>query len=280
MSAPAGRATEFAPVAEPARLYPGKVMHARLMPFGHRFTYRVFSLLIDPDRLDEAGAMSRFFSVNSANLVSFHEGDHVDPASGDILLRAYVDRLLADAGVAPAAQIRLLCYPRILGYVFNPLSVYFCHDAGDRLTAIIYEVRNTFGERHTYVCPVESGQMSSSGVRQERTKIFYVSPFIGLGARYHFRMLPPGETVRMRILETEDGKPLLSAAFSGTAAALTSPALLRQVASLPFMTLKIMAGIHWEALKLWIKGAKFHSRGAPPPPVSYRDVPRGLEPAE
>jgi len=270
----------FPPVGDAARLYPGKVMHARLMPFGHRFAYRVFSLLIDLDRLGEAGRMSRFFAVNRAAPVSFHEADHLEKGSDAPSLRAYADKLVADAGLPRPASVQLLCYPRILGYVFNPLSVYYCRGEDGELSALIYEVRNTFGERHTYVCPVEDGQLSAAGLRQERTKIFYVSPFIDLGARYHFRMLPPGDTVRMRILETENGKPLLSATFSGEAKALTSANLLALLARLPFMTMKVVVGIHWEALKLWLKGAKFHSRGKPPAPASHGDAQNALEPAE
>lgn len=272
--------TPFPPVEEPARLYPGKVMHARLMPFGHRFTYRVFSLLIDLDRLAEADGLSRLFSVNRPNMVSFHEADHVDEEAGATGLRAYAGALVEKAGLPRPARIQLLAYPRILGYVFNPLSVYYCYADNGSLTALIYEVRNTFGERHTYVCPVEPGQMSEAGIRQERSKIFYVSPFIDLGARYRFRMLPPGETVRLRILETEAGKPLLSAAFAGDAAPLTTANLASLLIRLPFMTLKVMAGIHWEALKLWAKGAKFHARGKPPAAVSIRDCQNTLEPAE
>ncbi|TCD12333.1 DUF1365 domain-containing protein [Oricola cellulosilytica] len=270
----------FPPVPEAARLYPGKVMHARLMPFGHRFTYRVFSLLIDLDRLSEAEGMSRLFSVNRRNFVSFHERDHLDEKANRDGLRSYVDRLLGNAGANPAGRIQLLCYPRIFGYVFNPLSVYYCYGGDGTLSALIYEVRNTFRERHTYVCPIEPGEITASGLRQERTKIFYVSPFIDLGTRYLFRMTPPGDTVRLRILETEGGKPLLSATFSGEAEDLTTANLCRQLIRLPFMTMKILLGIHWEALKLWIKGAKFHSRGTPPAPVSYRDAGHGLDPAE
>lgn len=270
----------FPPVEEPARLYPGKVMHARLMPFGHRFTYRVFSLLIDLDRLAEADGLSPLFSVNRPNLVSFREADHVDEESGAMGLRAYADRLVEDAGLPRPARIQLLAYPRILGYVFNPLSVYYCYASDGGLTALIYEVRNTFGERHTYVCPVQPDQMSEAGIRQERTKIFYVSPFIDLGARYRFRMLPPGDTVRLRILETEAGKPLLSATFAGDATPLTTANLAGLLARLPLMTLKVVAGIHWEALKLWLKGAKFHTRGKPPAAVSHRDRQNTLEPAE
>lgn len=271
--------TSFEPVDAPALLYPGKVMHARLNPFGHRFTYRVFTCLVDLDRLEEAGRLSPFFSINRPNLVSFCESDHIEKEGGALSLRDYASRLVEDAGVERPERIQLLCYPRILGYVFNPLSVYYCYGAGGGLTALIYEVRNTFGERHTYVCPVEPGQASAGGIRQERTKIFYVSPFIDLGARYLFRMQPPGDEVRMRILETENGKPLLSATFSGTARPLTSAKLLGQIARLPFMTFKIMAAIHWEALKLWLKGAKYHPRGAPPATVSYADT-AACEPAE
>ena len=270
----------FSPVPEPARLYPGKVMHARLMPFGHRFTYRVFSLLIDLDRLAEADRMSTAFSVNRANFVAFHEKDHLGDRGEERGLRGHVDRLLAEAGLPRAAKVQLLAYPRILGYVFNPLSVYYCYADNGGLTALIYEVRNTFGERHTYVCPVEDDHVSAAGLRQERTKIFYVSPFIDLGARYHFRMVPPGETVRLRILETENGKPLLSATFAGDARALNTASILDLAFRQPFMTLKVMAGIHWEALKLWLKGAKFHSRGAPPAPVSHAEREKALEPAE
>jgi DUF1365 family protein len=270
----------FPPVEEPARLYPGKVMHARLMPFGHRFTYRVFSLLIDLDRLGEANALSRLFSVNRRNLVSFHEADHIDGKSDASGLRAYAESLVEGAGLPRPARIQLLAYPRILGYVFNPLSVYYCYGRNGDLAALIYEVRNTFGERHTYVCPVEPGQTSEAGIRQERTKIFYVSPFIDLGARYHFRMLPPGDTVRLRILETEGGQPLLSATFAGDARPLKTTVLASLLARLPLMTLKVVAGIHWEALKLWLKGAKFHSRRKPPATVSYRDPQNALEPAE
>lgn len=262
----------FPPTPQAAVLYPGKVMHARMKPFGHRFNYRVFSILIDIDALEEADKASPVFSVNGINLVSFHERDHIQNSSNAKTLRAYVDSLLEEACSAPAKTVKLLAYPRILNFVFNPLSVYFCHDADDRLDTVIYEVRNTFGERHTYVCRVERDEISVAGLRQERTKIFYVSPFIDLGARYHFRVLPPGADVRLRIFETENGEPLLSATFAGSAQPFTTRHLLGQIVRFPFMTLKVVAGIHWQALKLWLKGAKFHSRGKPPHPVSYTDA--------
>jgi len=131
-------------------------------------------------------------------------------------------------------------------------------------------VRNTFGERHTYVCPVEPGELTDSGLRQSCGKLFHVSPFIGMDMDYHFRMLPPGNEIRWRILETDADGPLLAATFSGAQMPVTSRALARLTARIPFLTFKIVAGIHWEALKLWIKGAKYISRPAPPPPVSVR----------
>ncbi|MDM9629504.1 DUF1365 domain-containing protein [Rhizobium sp. S152] len=258
-----------------AAVYVGDVMHQRMKPFGHRFRYSVFSLSIDLDRLVEAGGLSRLFSVNRRNLVSFHERDH----SGGPALRAYADDLLAQAGLR-AGRIVLVCYPRILGYVFNPLSVYHCYDDSGDLIAMIYEVRNTFGERHTYVCPVEAGELSESGVRQSCDKLFHVSPFIGMDMRYHFRMLPPGKEIRWRILETDGEGPLLAATFSGRCVPMTTPVLAKLTARIPFLTIKIVAGIHWEALKLWLKGARYIPRPTPPTPVSIKPASHIAEAAE
>ena len=258
-------------------LYIGEVMHQRLRPFGHRLAYRVFSLLVDLDRLDELGRMSPLVSVDAANLVSFRQSDHV--AEGPV--RAHADRLLAQAGLdRPAARILLLCYPRIFGYVFNPISVYFAYDDAGSLVALIYAVRNTFGEKHTYVARIEPGDMSDAGVRQTRRKLFHVSPFVGMDARYHFHVMPPGETVRLRINETEAGEPLLAASFAGSVAQLNSAALTACLLKIPLMTWKITAGIHWEALKLWLKGARFHRSPPAPAPASFRDSEASTPPGE
>ncbi|WP_181707072.1 DUF1365 domain-containing protein [Chthonobacter rhizosphaerae] len=257
-----------APV-DPAVLYVGSVMHARLRPLSHRFTYRVANLLVDLDRLAEADRLSPAFSVGRFNLFSFREADH-GPRDGTPL-RAYVDRLVARAGAPRPARVLLLCYPRVLGFVFNPISVYFCLDEAGRTTTLIYEVRNTFGESHTYVAAVEDGEASAAGIRQERDKLFYVSPFMPMDQRYHFRVLPPGDGVRLRILETDRHGPTLAATFAGERRALTARALARTFAAMPLHTLKVVAGIHYEAAVLWLKGAPYFSRGAPPPPVSYRD---------
>jgi hypothetical protein len=255
-----------------AWLFPGDVMHARMKPKAHRFAYKVFNLLIDIDRLDAADRQSRLFSINRLNLLGFFERDH---GAGEGSLRAHVDALLAPTGVdASGGRVWLLCYPRVLGFVFNPISVYFIHDSRGALAALIYEVRNTFGEMHTYVCPVEPGELSDAGVRQERDKLFYVSPFMDMPMRYFFRIRPPGETVAVRILEKDAEGPILAATFHGQRAALTSATVLRLAAAMPLLTLKVVAGIHWEAMKLWFKGVRFYNRPARPEPVSYGDPPR------
>jgi len=254
----------------PGMLYDGRVMHQRLKPFGHRFTYPVFSLLADIDRLDDLSRMSRLLRVNRAGILSFHESDHVEIAGET--LRQFADRLLAGAGVKkPAARILLLTYPRMFGYVFNPISVYFAYDSEGALSALIYAVRNTFGERHCYVAPVLGGEASAAGIRQTRAKLFHVSPFIGMDARYHFRVLPPGRAVRLRINETEQGEPLLAATFNGDAASLDDRTLARFLVRFPLMTVGVMARIHWQALKLWLKGATFHRSPPPPAVASFRD---------
>ncbi len=189
-------------------------MHARLKPMGHRFSYRVMSLLIDLDRLDEADRLSPLFGVNRAALYSFHEADHGERDGSS--LRAYAQARATEHGIDLAGgRVLLLCYPRLLGYTFNPLSVYFCYRADGSLALLIYEVRNTFGEIHSYVLPVRSGELSAAGVRQEQDKLFYVSPFVDMAMRYRFRISPPGEQVRLRILETDREGPLLAATFIG-----------------------------------------------------------------
>lgn len=244
------------PPGKAASLYFGDVMHARLKPMGHRFSYRVMSLLVDLDRLGEADTQSRLFGVNRAALYSFYESDH-GPRDGTSL-RAYAQHSAAEHGMdLTGGRVHLLCYPRLFGYTFNPLSVYFCRDAAGKLAMLIYEVRNTFGDIHSYALPVKAGEASAAGIRQEHDKIFYVSPFIEMAMRYYFRVSPPGDDVRLRILEVDAEGPVLSATFSGHRAALTSPALLRSFFALPLVTFKIIAAIHWEALRLWLKGARF-----------------------
>lgn len=235
-----------------AALYFGEVVHERQRPRKHRLRYSVFSLLADVDRLAAISAESRLFAYNGQALFSVHDEDHGKSAGQP--LGAWARQELTAAGLARAGHhITLLCYPRLLGYVFNPLSVYFCHDQAGTLGAIIYEVHNTFGERHAYVVAVEDD--ARSVIRQEGAKEFFVSPFIPMECAYKFRVQPPGEHVRV-VMRVEDGDGLLLAAsFNARRRPFSDRSLALAALRYPLMTVKVMVGIHWEALKLWIKKA-------------------------
>jgi DUF1365 family protein len=257
MRKPNARTAEIA--GDAAALYVGEVMHARLKPVGHRFNYRVMSLLIDLGRLEVADRQTPLFGVNRRALYSFHEADHGERDGSS--LRLYAQRCASEHGIdLTGGQVLLLCYPRLLGYTFNPLSVYFCYDASGQLALLIYEVRNTFGDIHAYVLPVKSGDTSPAGIRQTQDKRFYVSPFVEMAMRYHFRVVPPRDHVKLRILEADSEGPLLSATFNGRRRALTTRELLRSFFSLPAVTAKIIVAIHWEALRLWLKGVRLVPR--------------------
>lgn len=250
---------EQAPAA--AAIYVGKVMHARLRPVCHRFSYRVMSLLIDLDRLDEADRQSRLFAVNSAALFSFHEADHGERNGAS--LRNHVRHLAAERGVELAGgRILLLCYPRLFGYSFNPLSIYFCYRASGALALLIYEVRNTFGEIHSYVLKVEDSKPLDGAIRQSQAKRFYVSPFIDMETCYHFRLSLPGEQVKVRILQTDGAGPVLAATFSGRRHALTTRSLLAAFLGIPLFTFKVVAAIYWQAFRLWLKGTPLVPRAS------------------
>jgi len=224
-------------------IYVGHVVHQRHRPKKHALRYRVFSVLIDLDDLPELDGL-RWFAHNKRALFSFRDADHAD--GGD--LRDWVTKQLANAGMKAPGRIRLLCYPRILGYVFNPLTVWYCDDADGAPMATIYEVHNTFGERHTYVLP--------AAAPQEADKAFYVSPFIDMNCHYAFKLSAPEEKILVAINETQDGEPLLYAAFTGKRQDFSDANLMRLFFSHPLMTLKVTAGIHWEAVKLILKGIR------------------------
>jgi DUF1365 family protein len=228
-------------------------MHMRLQPFGHRFRYRVFSLLLDIDRLAETASVSRWFSVNRFNLASFHERDH-GPRDGTAL-RPWVDAQLAAAGRPPASRVLLLSMPRLFGYAFNPLSVFWCHGEDGRLDSVIYEVKNTFGDQYPYVLPADVD--ADGAIRHDQAKEFFVSPFIGMDQTYRFTLRPPGRRLAIRIKQADANGDYLIATQSGDARAMTGATLAAQIARMPFTSLKVIAAIHWQALRLWLKGAKF-----------------------
>jgi hypothetical protein len=239
-------------------LYRGSVTHMRLAPVRHRFRYRVFTLLIDLDELPVLAKRLRWLSHNRFNLMSVHDRDHGDRAAAGEGLRAWAERTLAAAGISPPpARIELLCFPRLLGYVFNPLSLWLCRDGEDRLRAVIYEVHNTFGRRHAYVLPVAAGQ-DESAIAQRCGKDFHVSPFIAMDAQYAFRLKAPADSFALLIRERGAAGEILRAAISGRRRPLTDRELLEAFAAHPLMTLKVIVAIHWHALHLWCKGARFH----------------------
>jgi uncharacterized protein len=241
-------------------LYVGRVAHRRLRPRRHALRYRTFALLIDLDELPALDRRLRLFSHNRVNLFSFYDRDH---GSGSTPLRDWVEACAREAGLGlDGGPIRLLTMPRILGYVFNPISVYFCHDRAGGLRAILYEVNNTFGQRHSYFIAVEpDGQ---TPVRQSCAKEFFVSPFMAMDMTYDFAVHPPGETVSIAVVERDRDGVMLTATQTQARVELTDAALARVFFSHPLLTLKVVLGIHLEALALWLKGMRLQVR--PPPP--------------
>jgi len=235
-------------------VYLGEVRHARYAPKRHRFRYGVFSMLLDLDCIEDEAKDLRFFSVNRFNWLSFHYRDHGFHNGSSP--RVFVDQLLQKHGLPQADRVLLMCYPRMLGYVFNPLSVYYALQH-DQLTSVIYEVRNTFGESHIYV-----SDLRTKGAPNHHThhKQFHVSPFIGMEADYVFSTAKPDDDLRLVIRETVDHKPLLITSFVGQRRAFTSRTIIKVLFQYPLMTLKVIAGIHLEALRLWMKRVPIYKK--------------------
>lgn len=238
-------------------IYVGDVVHKRARPKRHSLRYRVFSMLVDLDRLDSLDEKLRFFSLNRFNLVSLVTRDF-GPRDGSSVA-AFIRRKAAAAGVTGVARIRMLAYPRIFGFAFNPITVYFCEDAAGETCFLAYEVSNTFGEHHFYQAAVDG---SGPEIRHDAKKAFFVSPFNTLEGSYRFSIRPPAEEVFVGItLSTGEGG-LLTAYFQGDSRPLTDATLLKLLLAYPLMTAKVVLGIHFEALFLWLKGV--------PPTLKFR----------
>jgi len=249
-------------------IYVGEVVHERFAPRRHRLSYRIFQLLIDVDAAPTLARRLKLLSYNGPGLFSLHDKDHGD--GSDRPLRAFAEDSLSQAGLAmPGGQILIQCMPRVLGYVFNPLTLFYCHDGQGRLAAMIYEVHNTFGGRHSYVIPVaqeEGAGDHADKVRQSCGKALHVSPFMGMDMSYHFTIGAPGESVSTVIQGLgADGKPLIFAGFKGARRPLSDGQLLWLFVTYPLMTLKVTAAIHVEAVKLLLKGLRL--KPAPPAPA-------------
>jgi uncharacterized protein len=256
-------------------LYAGIVTHRRVRPRPHRLRYRVFWMLLDLDEIEQLPRHLRLFSHNRFNAVSFFDTDHGDGSGRP--LRAQVEDHLRSAGIVPdGGPIRLFCMPRLFGYGFNPLSVYFCYQRDGSLAALLYEVHNTFRERHSYLIPVErdaglaglqgvAGALGAGAViEQHCRKGFYVSPFMDMDMSYTFRVAVPDQRVMIAIRAADNDGLLLAAALTGGRIALSDTALLRALATHPLLTLKVIGAIHWHALRLLLKGLKLRSRPVPP----------------
>jgi DUF1365 family protein len=242
-------------------LYFGKVFHARVRPKRHQLTYRVFSSLLYLDELPKLAKTSKLFSLNRFNLISFYEKDH--GAGEDTGLDAWVRQQLRDAGIdLGSGRISLLCYPRMLGYVFNPLGVFFCYTETGQLGAILYQVSNTFGERHSYLFDVRGENEET--LHHACEKEFYVSPFNAVEGHYQFKIVPPSDKTEVVIHQHDEEGLVLTASFAGERKPFSAlgQALLRY----PLMTVKVIVGIHWEAFRLWRKGLGLQPR--PPLPES------------
>jgi len=248
-------------------LYAGIVTHRRLRPRPHRLRYRVFWMLLDLDEIGRLPRRLRLFSHNRFNALSFFDADHGDGSGRP--LRDQVEGHLQAAGLAlDGGAIRLFCMPRVFGFGFNPLSVYFCYQRDGSLAAILYEVHNTFRERHSYLIPVEreAGVAGAPGavIDQHCRKGFYVSPFMDMEMSYTFSVAVPDQRVTIAIRAADQDGLMLAAALTGQRIALTDLTLLRALATHPLLTLKVIGAIHWHALWLLLKGLKLRPRPLPP----------------
>jgi DUF1365 family protein len=244
-------------------IYEGHVMHKRLIPFIHEFVYRVFYLWLDLDHIDATAKSLKLFSLNRFNVYSFHDKDHGKRDGSSI--RPWIETHLQQKDFVDCigGKIFVLCYPRIFGYVFNPLTLYFCYNHEGILRAILHEVKNTFGDQHGYLLAVPSLH-ATTPIQQHCTKIFHVSPFLSMPARYDFTLQEPDETLSIVIKQTQEEGLMLVAGLTGKKKSLSDKRLLLNLIRYPLMTVKIIASIHYEAFHLWRKGAKFFCRPEPP----------------
>jgi len=234
-------------------IYNGKVIHKRFKPKEHFFKYSVFSLLIDLSELNQLDKEIKFFSFNKFNLISFYEKDH-GSRDGSSLVAWVKKNLEANNIHFKDIKIKLLCYPRIFGYVFNPLSVFFIYNSNEKLISILYEVKNTFGEQHTYIFKVDDDLKL---FQHNCSKKFHVSPFIEMDCNYFFRILKPEDKMSVIIDQYQANEKILYASQDGKRVDFNSRELLKSYLKHPLMTFKIISAIHFEAFKLWTKGIKF-----------------------
>ena len=234
-------------------IYTGNVIHKRFKPKKHYFKYKVFSLLIDLSEIKLLDQNLKIFSYNKFNIVSFYDKDH-GARNGSSIKDWVISNLKKNNIDTENIQIKLLCYPRIFGYVFNPLSVFYIYDRSSNLISILYEVKNTFGEQHTYVFKTE---INHNLIQHTCKKKFHVSPFIEMDCTYFFRLLKPGNKISVIIDQNDNKGKILYASQDGVRSEINNINLIKSYLKHPLMTFKIIFAIHYEAFKLWSKGIKF-----------------------
>jgi len=234
-------------------IYIGNVIHKRFKPKIHFFKYKVFSILLDISEIDILDKSLKIFSYNKFNIVSFYDADH-GPRDGTSIKEWVIKNLNDNRINTENIKIKLLCYPRIFGYVFNPLSVFFIYNKNSELISILYEVKNTFGEQHTYVFKTKENE---NYIKHTCKKKFHVSPFIEMDCTYFFKILKPSEKISVIIDQYDEEGKLLYASRDGDRIEFNNKNLVLSYLRHPLMTFKIIVAIHFEAFKLWTKGIKF-----------------------
>ena len=235
-------------------IYNGEVTHTRFKPVRHFLKYKTFSLLIDLDEINELDSRISIFSHNKFNVFSFYDKDHGERDGSD--LKKWVLTNIRKFNIeVKINKIKILCYPRIFGYVFNPLSIFYCYES-DKLKAIFYEVKNTFNEQHTYIFKIKN----NDEITQKCKKRFYVSPFMDMETYYNFKLINPNNKLSVFIKQTDLTGTILTATQTGDKKEFNFKQLIKNFFKYPLMTIKIISSIHYEALLLWKKGAIYRKR--------------------
>ena len=235
-------------------IYNGEVNHTRFKPVKHFLNYKTFSLFIDLDEIQQLDKSISIFSHNKFNIFSFYNKDHGE-RDGNCLKKWVISNLKKYKIEGNISKIKILCYPRIFGYVFNPLSIFYCYE-NEKLKSIFYEVKNTFNEQHTYIFKIKDGEE----IKQKCKKKFYVSPFMDMETFYNFKLIDPNQRLSVMIKQTDAEGTVLTATQTGDKKEFNFKQLLINFFRYPLMTLKIISSIHFEALLLWKKGAIYRKR--------------------